>query len=396
MKRSAALSRLPLPWLLALRYLRSSRKDAFVTFLSVVAAGSIALGVMALILAQAMLSGFQRALKAQVLARTSEIEVPLAATADAAAVRARLLAIDGVRGAQLVARGRGWLVFRGQAQGVELVGFDGALPASFPQASGREAGLYVSRALASRLGLEAGTAVDLVSARPTLTPLGPQPRVRRVAVAGTFESALAAEDSDRVALPLATAESLVGSGSRALVLSAGGLAPALAVAARLRAAEPGLTVASWQELNRPLLFALALEKLLTFVAIGLVLVVASLALVADLALVIANKRPEIGILEACGAGRRSLQRAFLYLGALLAAIGVALGGGLGVAIAWVCDRFQVLKLPGKVYFVDHVPFWLRPTDVAAVTLLAALLVLASSLYAARRATSLSPIEAMRR
>lgn len=387
---------LPLPWVLALRYLRSTRRDAFVTFLSTVAAGGIALGVAVLILALAMLSGFQRVLKAQVLARTSEIEIALPADADAPAVLARARAVAGVREAQLVIRGRGWLVEKGQAQAVELVGYEGELPASFPAADGRQPGLYIGSALARRWSLGPGDGVDVVSPRPTLTPLGPQPRLRHFTIAGRFESSTAGDDGDKVALPLAAAETLVDRSNRAVIVSAGGLEAALATAPQLQQALPGLTIRTWKDLNRPLFFALGLEKVLTFVAIGLVLVVASLALIADLALVIANKRPEIGILEACGAPKGMLQRAFLYLGTLLAAIGVGLGGAVGTVTAWVLDREQLVPIPGQVYFVDHVPFWVRPLDVVAIVGLSAVLVLASAAYAARRATLLSPIEAMRR
>jgi lipoprotein-releasing system permease protein len=124
--------------------------------------------------------------------------------------------------------------------------------------------------------------------------------------------------------------------------------------------------------------------------------VASLALVADLALIIAAKQREIGMLGAMGAPAAALRRAFLLLGALLAALGIAAGGLLGTALAWVLDTYRLLPVPGQVYFIDYVPFLVRGRDLAAVVGLTVLLVGLSSLYAARRATALSPVEALGR
>lgn len=390
------LSPLSFPWILALRYLKSTRRDAFATFLSLVAAAAIALGVAALILTLAMLSGFQEALQREVFARTPEIEVDLAPGVDPQAARRSALAVPGVGSAQVVVRGRGWLVAAGRVQAVELVGFEGPVPGIFPGAAGAPPGLYVGQALAARWGIEPGTLVEVVSPRPTLTPFGPQPRLRSLGLAGTFESS-ATEEEERVALPREVAESLLAPTERHLEVDAGGLERALAVAPRLAGAlPPGSTVRTWKELNRPLLFALHLEKLITFVAVSLVVVVASLALVADLALIISSKQPEVGMLQACGATPAALRRAFLLLGGLLATIGLSVGAVAGVTAAYLLDAGKVLAVPGQAYFVDYVPFRVLPGDLLAVFTLTTVLALASSLFAARRATLLSPVEAMRR
>jgi lipoprotein-releasing system permease protein len=390
------LSPLPLPWILALRYLWSTRRDAFATFLSLVATAAIALGVMALVLTLAMLSGFQQALGREVLARTPEIAVELPAGADADAARGAARAVPGVVGAEVEVRGRGWLVSGGRVEPVELVGFDGPLPATFPGAAGGPPGLYLSSTLAARWGIAVGEVVEAVSPRPTLTPFGPQPRLRSLPLAGIFAGSTA-EDWERAALPRPVAESLLGTAEHRLVVNAGGLELATALAPLLAAAlPPGSTVETWRDLNRPLLFAWQLEKLLTFVAVALVVVVASLALLADLALIISSKQAEVGMLQACGATPRSIRQAFLALGGMLAGLGTLLGGAVGVVGAIVLDRHRLLSVPGKVYFIDYVPFRVLPGDVAAVLAVTLVLTLGSSLYAARKATQLPPVEALRR
>ena len=153
---------------------------------------------------------------------------------------------------------------------------------------------------------------------------------------------------------------------------------------------------TWKDLNRPLLFALRLEKLVMFVAVSLIVLVASLALVADLALIISSKRPEIGMLGTMGATPAALRQTFVLLGGLVAGAGVLMGTVLGVGGAWVMDHYRLLKVPGRVYFLDYVPFLVQPEDLVVVLSLTFALALGSSLYAAQRAAALDPVEALRR
>jgi lipoprotein-releasing system permease protein len=390
------LRNLPFPVILALRYLRSTRRDAFASFLSAVAAGGLTLGVAALILTLAVLSGFQSALRAELLGRTSQIEVELSPEADAEAARAAARGVAGVVSAQIQVRGGGWVVDGGKVQPVELVGFDGEVPRSFPGAAGKPEGLYVPATLAARWGLEPGQTLQVVSPRPTLTPFGPQPRLRSVPLAGTYEGGRTQQDRERVALPRPLAESLLGTAERRLDVEAADLDAALEVARRLPPAlPPGSAVRTWKDLNRPLLFALRLEKMVTFVAVSLIVLVASLALVADLALVISSKQAEIGMLGTLGATPAMLRQAFVLLGGLVAGSGMLVGTLLGVVGSWVLDRYRLLPVPG-VYFLDYVPFLVQPRDLVLVLLLTLVLALASSLYAAQRAAMLDPVEALRR
>jgi len=390
----------PFPVLLALRYLRSTRRDAFASFLSAVAAGGLTLGVAALILSLAVISGFQEALRGELLGRTPQIEVDLPAGLSsevAVAAREAVRKVPGVQAAQVQVRGGGWVVEAGKVQAVELVGFEGQVPKSFPGAAGKGEGLYVPATLAARWGLVPGRSMDVVSPRPTLTPLGPQPRVRSLPLAGTYESGRTQEERERVALPRAVAETLLGGADRRLEVVAADLDAALDVAGRLGPALPaGSVVRTWKELNRPLLFALHLEKALMFVAVSLIVLVASLALVADLSLIISSKRSEIGILSTMGATPAALHRAFLLLGGLVAGSGMLLGTVLGAGGAWVLDHYKLVPVPGRVYFLDYVPFLVKPADLGLVLLLAGALALASAWYAARRAAALDPVESLSR
>lgn len=285
----------------------------------------------------------------------------------------------------------------GRVRPIALVGFEGAPPPVFPglAADGRS-GLWLGSDLAETLSLEVGEIVEVASNRPGLTPFGPQPRVRRLALAGVYESGRT-EQISRAGLPLEDAEALLGRGDYGLLVSTAGLEKAIEVAPRIAAAIPGLgTVRTWRDLNRALFFALRLEKTLMFLAVLLIVVVAALALVSDLTLLVAAKRREIGILGAMGASRGLLTRAFLLLGGLLASSGIVAGSLFGLGGAWTLDHFRLLRLPRAVYFLDYVPFVVEPFDLAVIVVTTLVLTLAATGYAARGAALLSPTEALRR
>ncbi len=388
---------LPLPWLLALRYLKSTRREAFVTFLSTLATGGISLGVAALILILAGLSGLQHFLRQDVIDRTPHVQIELPPDSDATAFATQLGGLPEVVEATQILRGRGWLRLGNRVLGAEMIGFDGSLPRIFPDPNGEGEGLYLSETVAAAWGIEAGELADLVSPRPTLTPFGPQPRVQALRVAGTFRSGRTEDGQQRLALPLAAARRLFGDRQVRLELRAISLEAALKLAEALPSMLPaGSRVRTWEDLNRGLFFALRLEKALMFVSVFLIVPIAAMALVTVLALLISSKRSEIGMLQAMGATHRELRRTFLILGSLLAGFGLAMGGGLGLLGAEILDRYRLLTPPGDVYFIDHIPFLVEAQDLFTIVSLTLLLTLVSTLFAARRAGAMRTVEVLRR
>ncbi len=387
MSRGAAAS---FPLYLAWRYLRSTRRDAFTSFLSAVAAGGIGLGVAALVLALGALAGMQQALRSEIVARTPGLAVTLPHDADALAVADRLERAAGVTGVQRILPGRGWLLTSGRTQPVELVGFSGALPPSFPNPSGSQPGLYLADVDATRFGLVPGDIVTLAAPRPTLTPLGPQPRLLSVRLEGTFEAAPSGDEA-RAALPLERAEILLGADRPVrLEVAVDDLEAAPALAAAWREELPaGTRIETWRDLNRPLFFALALERTVLFLAVSLIVAVAAVALFSDLQLVASTKRRELVVLGALGAGPAQLRRMFLLLGGMLGALGAVAGGLVGWVAAVVCDRFELLRVPTGLLLFDALPFRVRPHDVVAVVLMTLALTFACSALGARRAAEVA-------
>lgn len=385
----------PVALLLARRYARSTRREAFGRFLALAAVAGIGVGVAALVLALSALAGFQTALKGEILARTPESEISLPPEADLEGASRRLAAIPQVEVRRSL-EGRGWLLAHGRGRPVDLVGYEGDLPVHFPGASGRVPGTYLSDGLLDAWGLAPGDRVEVASNRPMLTPFGPQPRVRALEIAGSFESGQT-EEIERIALPIDVAISLLGPEAQRLQVSTGDLDRALALVPRIEAAVPeALSVVTWRELNRSLFFALRLEKTVLFLAVSLIVAVAGLSLLSGLLLTLSSKRREVGMLGAMGLPARTLRHAFLSLAGLLAGTGLLTGAVVGVAAAWILDRFRVLRLPDAVYFVDHVPFRLQASDLGAIVACTVALAGACAWAAARRAGALDPVEALRR
>jgi lipoprotein-releasing system permease protein len=389
---------LPVPLLLALRYARSPRREASVRFLSAVTAGGIALGVGALILAVAALSGFQTTLLAEVLARSPRLQVELGRGVDAQAVRRTIEAQPEVESMQTLLVGNGWLVHEGRLEPCEFFGVENEVPRWFPGAAGVEVkGVVLPDTLAFGFGIESDARVRVVSPRPTLTPFSRQiPRSRSFPVQTVFSAGRSEEYESRVILPLDAARGLLWESDLRFDVEVD-LGAAPVVADRLRRQLPaGAKVVTYRDLNRALFFALRLEKALMFVGVFLIVLVASQALVSSLALLIASKRRELGMLGTLGLTPRELRRTFLLLGAILAGAGIVVGGGIGCLAAWALDRYQLIALPEQVYIVDFVPFRLRPADLLPIFLATIVLTLAAARTAGGGATRLRPAEAMRR
>ena len=384
------------PLHIALRYLRSARRDAFTSFLSAVAAGGIGLGVAALVVALAALAGMQRALRDEILERTPSLSITPAEGADTLELERQIARDPEVVTVQRTLEGQGWVVAGGRAVPVRIVGYQGAPPRSLPGLEGAAAGLYLGDRLAARLGLVAGAIVQIASPRPGLTPFGPQPRLLTLRLAGVYRSGRT-EDEPAAAMPLERAEILLGRGRAGrLMVGTRSLEEALRLAERLQATlAPGTTIETWRELNRPLFLALTLERTMLFLAVSLIVAVAAMALFSDLQLVAATKRRELALLSAMGADERALRRAFLLLGALLGGGGAVTGGLVGAAAAAALDRWQLVRLPPGLLVFDSLPFHLRTGDVVAVVGVTVLLTLACAQLGATRAARIAPAEALR-
>ncbi|HEX8891437.1 MAG TPA: ABC transporter permease [Pyrinomonadaceae bacterium] len=253
--------------------------------------------------------------------------------------------------------------------------------------------------LAARTGLHVGDTATIISGETTLTPVGLAPRYRRVRVAGIFQSGLYEYDSAWVYLSLDTAASFAGGNAPSasiISIEVKDIYAVEQVSARIREQLGGeYTTVTWQEANRPLFAALALERRMGLFIIGLIILIAVLNITTTLVLIVTERRSDIAILSAMGARARSIMLLFVIEGAVVGIIGTIAGVALGLAASFIGDRYKLVSLPADIYSIGNVPFHTHTLDVALAAAVALLLSLLAAIYPARAAARFRPAEALR-
>jgi lipoprotein-releasing system permease protein len=260
--------------------------------------------------------------------------------------------------------------------------------------------VIVGAELAKRTGLVAvGDEGLLITGEKIEESPGFATRSRRVRVVGVVRTGLFEYDSTWVYAPLADAAQIAGGTKDSvavLSVETADIYRAPEVAARVRAAlGTEFTVVDWQEANRPLFAALALERRTVSIIVGLVIFVAALNITTTLVLVVAERRADIAILGAIGARPASVMLVFIIEGAIIGALGSLSGVALGLAACTVGDRYKLVRLPADVYSLNFVPFHAHAAETALAALAAFIVCLAATIYPARRAARLRPAEALR-
>jgi lipoprotein-releasing system permease protein len=385
---------------LARRYLFSQRRDRFVRLVGAIAVGGVALGLMALIVVLAVMTGFDRELQAKIIGTNAHIVIEREG-----GIGRPVEVLQAVRGVEGVAAAAPFLTAQmmlqrdGQSAGVVLRGIDPGAERDVTDLSrylidGRfevKAGeLLIGTELARRLGAEVGDEVLIVA------PLSPVPR--RATVAGLFTSGMYEFDASLALAPLPDVQTLVGApgavggiGVRLDRLEAGRHIQR----ALVKALGGGYLVRTWMDLNANLFGALKLEKTVMFLILALIVLVASCNIVSTLIMTVLEKIKDIGILQAIGATRHGIRLIFTCQGLLIGALGTGLGVLGGVALCDLLARYQFIQLPQDIYYIDHLPVAMQWSDVGAVVGAAALITLAATIYPAWLAARLEPVEALR-
>jgi lipoprotein-releasing system permease protein len=259
--------------------------------------------------------------------------------------------------------------------------------------------VIIGEELAARTGLSVGEVGQLVSGEGTLTPLGLAPRYRRVRVAGIFRSGLYEYDATWVYLSLANAASFAGqnrTAATAISIEVQDIYDVARIAAEVRGAlGPTYTTLDWQEANKPLFAALALERRMGLFIIALIILIAALNITTTLVLVVVERRADIAILGALGARALSIMSVFMIEGACVGLIGALGGVLLGLLACLLGNRYSIVSLPADVYSISNVPFHAHARDVALAALVAFILSLLATIYPARAAARVRPAEALR-
>jgi lipoprotein-releasing system permease protein len=402
------------PWFIARRYLTARRRQAFISVISAVSILGVGVGVMALIIALALMTGVQGELRDRIVGSTAHVYVyKKGGYVDLAGEVARMK-VPGVVGAAPAVVGPGMLQSSASyGSPVRLKGIDPALEqgvtdirgalilGSLDALSNRPVesrdGIILGVDLAQSLGVTVSDQVTLVTPRGVVTPGRVIPFSRVYEVVGIVKFGYYDTDTASAFTTLESADSaLGGDGPDLIQLRLADMDQAPVVRESLqRQLGPDYSIQDWIELNGPLYSALWLEKVAISLTIGLIVMVAALNIVASLVLLVMEKNRDIAILRTMGASARVIRRIFVLQGLTIGLIGTTAGTILGVIVCAIADRYKLFTLPSDVYQITWLPFRVEPLDVAIVVVSAIVVCLAATIYPARQAGRLDPAEALR-
>ncbi len=259
-------------------------------------------------------------------------------------------------------------------------------------------GLIVGRELARTLHVYVGDDVNVVSPLGELGPAGPMPKSRPFRVAGIFYSGMYEYDMKYAYVTLDTAQRFLNTGDAisGIEIKAHDVekAPAVAAAVRQAIGRRDLRVRDWEDLNKNLFGALALEKLAMFVTLGIAIMVAGFCVFGTLTLMVQEKGREVGILKAMGASKRSIVSVFMIEGLLIGLLGSAIGLGLGFVVCFAAEHFGIRMNP-EVYYIDKLPVHIDPVEFTLVGVASAVVCLLATIFPALMASRLRPVDALR-
>ncbi|PYX97576.1 MAG: permease [Acidobacteria bacterium] len=429
----------------ATRYLRAKRRQAFIGVITGISIAGVAAGVASLIIALAINNGFRQDLQQRLLGSTSHVNLlriksdgisnwrplmeRLAKTphvvAAAPAIYEQVLISRGPRARGAVVKGMIPAYERkvsdllssvriGSAAALEETPADTSTsvdktapvqaessPTSLERVQQRVAAMppiILGKDMADDLGATVGSIVLVTSPQGELTPFGMVPKYLRFRVVGIFNSGFYDYDSSWAFARLSDAQQLFGLGDLISVLEfkvddiykAGEVARTLE-----QAAGPGFMATSWMEQNKSLFRALRLERVVTFITIGLIVFVAALNILISLTMMVMEKTKDIAVLMSMGTRKSQVGRLFVAQGVLIGIIGTAFGLVLGYAVSWAGGHYHLISLSPEVYSIDYVPFAPRGIDGVLVALVSLGVSFIATLYPSWSAARILPAEALR-
>jgi lipoprotein-releasing system permease protein len=421
----------------AARYLRAKRRQAVIGVITGISIAGVAAGVASLVVALAINNGFRQDLQDRLLGSTSHINLlriqsdgisdwrPLMdrlskephIVAAAPAIYEQVLISRGPRARGAVLKGMipseerkvsdllksvtigsaDALDSKNVAQGAhsnqsptDLQGVENRIAAMPPIILGKD--------MADELGATVGSVVLVTSPQGELTPFGMVPKYDRFCVVGIFDSGFFDYDSSWAFIRLSDAQQLFGLGDLVSVLEfkVDDIYKADRISKEIeQAAGKGFMTTNWMEQNKPLFRALRLERLVTFITIGLIVFVAALNILISLTMMVMEKTRDIAVLISMGTRKSQVRRIFIAQGVLIGVVGTAIGLVLGYALSFAGGHYHLLSLAPEVYSIDYVPFAPRAMDGVLVAFVAIGISLIATIYPSWSAARILPAEALR-
>ena len=406
---------LPFELFVAVRYLLARRKQAFISLISLISALGVMVGVMAVLIALALMTGLQGELRDRIVGSTAHVYVQKSGgLSDPAAEIKQLLTVPRVVGAAPIVLGKALLTSEGG--GEEFIVVKGIVPEqertvtqieramltgrldALNTAEGDLPGILLGKDLATSLHVSVGDRLRLITPEgTTLTPVGPMYRRPLFKVVGTFSLGLFEYDSGYGFVRLDVAQRTLGRTLPDVIeLRIDDMFAAQRVADSIPARLGSDYVAQdWADMNGALFSALWIEKMAISITIGLIVMVAALNISGTLILLVMEKNRDIAILKTMGTSAASIRRIFMLQGLVIGLLGTAAGAAAGYTLIYVLDRYKLIHVPIDVYQISYVPFTLKPLDFAIVVVVALAICFVATVYPSRQASKLDPAQALR-
>ena len=400
------------------RYLRARRKQAFISLITILSTAGVAVGVMALIVVIAVMAGAQSEFRSRILGVQSHAVLMRygGQFAEYPDVIQKIHQFENIVAArpfiltQVMLRsptGLSGAVLKGVDKPTELeMGIDGIgealrilyAPEATTSTTSAIAPVVLGKELSRKLGVVRGDTLYVISFRGVVSPMGHVPSMKRFRVAGFFESGMYQFDEAYAFVRLEDAQRILKLGNTVsgIEIRVDDIYRADQIAQRIRT-RLGFPyrVQDWMQMNANLFYALKLEKVAMFVILTLIVLVAAFNIASTLIMMVMEKTKDIAILKAMGATNAHIMRIFVIKGMVIGLAGTLIGVGLGTLLCAILERYPIIKLPGDVYYFTKLPVQLQTMDVFSIALAAIGICFLATLYPARQAARLNPVDAIR-
>jgi lipoprotein-releasing system permease protein len=402
---------LPFELFVAVRYLLARRKQAFISLISLISVLGVAVGVMALLIALALMTGLQGELRDRLVGSTAHVYVfKIGGIKDQEGDLKRVRELPDVVGAAPVMQGMGLVESATENLPLQIKGVlpqleptvtnvsrsmqSGSLDALVSHSDGPP-GLVIGRDLADKLAVKVGDTVRVLIGQQ-LTPVGLFPRYRQFKIVGIFKLGLYEFDYSYGFVHLDVAKSVLNEAPLYIEVRVRDMFKANAVADAITEKLGSDYIGQdWADMNKSLFSALWLEKMAISITIGLIVMVAALNIIASLILLVMEKSRDIAILKTMGSSAASIRRIFVLQGLIIGLVGTCAGAFGGLVLIYVLDRFRLIHVPIDVYQIAYVPFKLELLDGIVVIVAAILICFVATIYPSRQASRLDPAQALR-
>lgn len=400
---------------LGLRYLKSKRREAFISVITIISMLGVMVGVMALIVVLSVMNGFRSDLMSKIMGVNSHILILSyeGAFSGYKELIEKVNKIEGVLGTSPFIYTQVMLNSKGNVAGAILKGIDihsaskvmdvnrmiknGTLT-SLEDKGDSISKIIVGIELARQLGVRSNSMVKVISPYGRLTPAGRVPYSKQFLVSGLFESGMYEYDSSMILMSIETAQKFLGIGNRVSGIEVKVYdfekTKEISNDIRTQLGYPFWTK-DWKEMNRNLVAALKLEKTTMFVILIMIVLVGALNIINTLVMVVMEKRKDIAILRAMGALPKHIMSIFITQGLVVGVLGTIAGFGAGLGLCELLSKYKFIKLPPDIYYISTLPVKIQTTDLIFVGVCAIIISFLATIYPAWHASKMNPVEALR-